>query len=63
MELNDMIDVLFSWNSPVIFATTVMLILIVLSVLVRKEVVLPLQKRVKKLEKENELLRKELGKY
>jgi len=63
MGLNYMIDVLFSWNSPVIFATTVMLILIVLSVLVRKEVVLPLQKRVKKLEKENELLRKELGKY
>ena len=58
MEPNDIIGTIFSLNNPAIFAIIFMVILTAVVVMIKKEFIIPLKKRIKELEEENEQLRK-----
>lgn len=63
MEPNDILGAFFSLRNPAIFVGIIMVILIVIGVMVKKEFIIPQEKRIKELEKENDRLAEKIKEY
>ena len=53
MEPNDIFGTFFSVSNPAIFVTVFMVILTAVVMMIKKEFIIPQEKRIKELEKEN----------
>ena len=63
MKPDDIMGTFFSFNNPAIFVIVFMVILVTVIAVIKKEFIIPLKKKIRELEKENDLLRKGIGKY
>ena len=59
MEPNDnaILDIIFSFSNPAIYAIIFTIVLVITILRIKREFISPLQRRIKKLEEENEKLR------